>query len=70
MNAVKELSTYDVDRILVMNQMTHYLHLQQSAIAVGDQQGYKQQLTQAKERMADRLIAQAKERKAKQDENK
>lgn len=30
-------------------------------------QGYKQQLIQTKERIADRLIAQAKERKAKQD---
>jgi hypothetical protein len=38
MNTTKELTTYDVDRILVMNQMTHYLHLQQSAIAVGDKQ--------------------------------
>ena len=29
-------------------------------------QGYKQQLTQAKERIADRLIAQAKKRKTNQ----
>lgn len=30
-------------------------------------QGYKQQLTQAKERIADRLIAQTKGRKAKEE---
>lgn len=38
MNRDEELTTYDVDRILAMNQMTHYLHLKQSAMSVGDNQ--------------------------------
>ncbi|WP_141248960.1 hypothetical protein [Pseudomonas ogarae] len=51
-------TTFDLDKHLAIQQMVHYLHLQQSAIAVGDHNEIRR-ATQQLDRLASEYGVQA-----------